>query len=190
MAQFMHQPTDEHWTLVKRILRYLSGTVDDDLLLHCTSPLSLPALSDSIHAFLDADWVEYRSVVATAAELYWVCSFLSELCINLHVAVDYHFLHDQVQSGALCVAHVSSADQLVDLLTKPLPHSQFQKLRVKIGLVPPPMASKWFVSAMAILAFVLPVVAMATEFTVGDNQRWTINFDYEAWAKENISCWR
>ncbi|RVW14249.1 hypothetical protein CK203_113116 [Vitis vinifera] len=42
------------------------------------------------------------------------------------------------------------------------------------------MASKWFVSAMAILAFVLPVVAMATEFTVGDDQRWTINFDYEA----------
>ena len=96
--------------------------------------------------------VEYRSVVATAAELYWVCSFLSELCINLvsppvvycdnvsatqlssnlvfhsrmkHVAVDYHFLRYQVQSGALCVAHVSSADQLVDLLTKPLPHSQF-----------------------------------------------------------------
>ncbi|RVW12165.1 hypothetical protein CK203_098576 [Vitis vinifera] len=48
------------------------------------------------------------------------------------------------------------------------------------------MASKWFVGAMAILAFVLPVVAMATEFTVGDDQRWTINFDYEAWAKEKI----
>ena len=26
MAQFMHQPTTEHWVLVKRILRYLSGT--------------------------------------------------------------------------------------------------------------------------------------------------------------------
>ncbi|XP_010646002.1 blue copper protein 1a-like [Vitis vinifera] len=43
---------------------------------------------------------------------------------------------------------------------------------------------------MAILAFVLPVVAMATEFTIGDNQRWTINFDYEAWAKENISFFK
>ena len=106
---------------------------------------------------------EYRSVAATVAELCWVCSLLFELCINLvsppvvyydnvgatqlssnpvfhsrmkHVAVDYHFLHDQVQSRALRVAHVSSADQLTDLLTKPLPHSQFQKLRVKIGLFP------------------------------------------------------
>ncbi|KAL6327959.1 hypothetical protein AAG906_031303 [Vitis piasezkii] len=111
------------------------GTVNDDL-LHHTSPLSLHAFSDSIHAFLDADWVEYHSVAATAAELCWVCSLLSKLCINLHVAVDYHFLYDQVQSGALYVAHVSSTDQLVDFLTKPLPYSQFQKLRVKIGLVP------------------------------------------------------
>ncbi|KAL6326100.1 hypothetical protein AAG906_000975 [Vitis piasezkii] len=48
------------------------------------------------------------------------------------------------------------------------------------------MASKRFVGAMAILAFVLPVVAMATEFTVGDDRGWTINFDYEAWAKDKV----
>jgi hypothetical protein len=40
-----------------------------------------------------------------------------------HVAIDYHFLRDQVQTGVLRVAHVSSADQLADLLTKPLPRS-------------------------------------------------------------------
>ncbi|XP_019079647.2 blue copper protein 1a-like [Vitis vinifera] len=46
------------------------------------------------------------------------------------------------------------------------------------------MASKRFV--VAILAFVLPAVAMATEFTVGDDQGWTINFDYEAWSKDKV----
>ena len=51
-----------------------------------------------------------------------------------HVAIDYHFIRDQVQSGALRVTHVSSADQLVDALTKPLPRSRFQELRVKIGV--------------------------------------------------------
>nr|CAN74516.1 hypothetical protein VITISV_028359 [Vitis vinifera] len=104
--------------------------------------------------------VEYRSVAATAVELRWVGSLLSDLGISLttspvvycdnvgatqlssnpifhsrmkHVAIDYHFIRDQVQTGLLRVAHVSSADQLADLLTKPLPTSQFMLLWDKIG---------------------------------------------------------
>ncbi|KAL6323599.1 hypothetical protein AAG906_039190 [Vitis piasezkii] len=51
-----------------------------------------------------------------------------------HVAIDYHFIRDQVQSGALRVTHVFSANQLADAFTKPLPRSRFQELRVKIGV--------------------------------------------------------
>jgi histone deacetylase 1/2 len=45
----MHKPTDIHWQMVKRVLRYLQGTVQDCLLLHRHSP-------SSVHAFSDADW--------------------------------------------------------------------------------------------------------------------------------------
>lgn len=45
----MHRPTTGHWSLAKRLLRYLRGTLDHGLLLRRDSPLSL-------HAFSDADW--------------------------------------------------------------------------------------------------------------------------------------
>ena len=51
-----------------------------------------------------------------------------------HVSLDYHFIHEQVQNGLLWVAHVSSIDQLVDSLIKPLLCQQFQFLKTKIGL--------------------------------------------------------
>lgn len=46
----MHCPTHDHWNVVKRLLRYLYGTLTDGLLLHRQSPLSL-------HVFSDVDWV-------------------------------------------------------------------------------------------------------------------------------------
>lgn len=51
-----------------------------------------------------------------------------------HVALDYHFIREQVQNGALRVIHVSSTDQFTDALTMALPQQRFQQLMIKIGL--------------------------------------------------------
>ena len=49
------------------------------------------------------------------------------------------------------------------------------------------MASKQFnIIALAVFTIVLPAVAMATEFTVGDDSGWTIDFDYQAWAQDKV----
>lgn len=49
LSQFMHRPTVDHWNAVKRVLRYLSGTLSHGIFLtKQTRPL--------LHAFSDADW--------------------------------------------------------------------------------------------------------------------------------------
>ena len=49
VCQFLHAPTTVHWTAVKRILRYLRGTISVGLRLSkCESVL--------VSAFSDADW--------------------------------------------------------------------------------------------------------------------------------------
>ena len=47
LSQYMHCLTTEHWSFIKRLLRYLVGTIDDGLQLYNDSTLSLHAFSDS-----------------------------------------------------------------------------------------------------------------------------------------------
>ncbi|XP_019186556.1 PREDICTED: uncharacterized protein LOC109181259 [Ipomoea nil] len=49
LCQFMHSPTTDHWGLVKRVLRYIKGTLDYGLSLRASS-------TTAIHAFSDSDW--------------------------------------------------------------------------------------------------------------------------------------
>ena len=106
---------------------------------------------------------EYRSVASITAEITWLQSLLSELGVHLptiptiycdnigatylcanpvfhsrmkHIAIDFHFVREKVKNGDIRVSHMSSADQLADALTKPLPRQQLDALRVKIGVLP------------------------------------------------------
>ncbi|KAF5202791.1 blue copper protein-like [Thalictrum thalictroides] len=46
------------------------------------------------------------------------------------------------------------------------------------------MASMNLFAVLAIICIVIPRVAFATEYIVGDDSGWTIKFDYAAWAKD------
>ena len=49
-----------------------------------------------------------------------------------HLELDFHFVREKVSVGLLQVLHVSSLDQLADLLTKPLSRARFLLLRDKL----------------------------------------------------------
>lgn len=49
VCQFMHKPTEVHWSAVKRILRYLKFTISFGFLIH-------PSQSTQLSIFSDADW--------------------------------------------------------------------------------------------------------------------------------------
>lgn len=104
---------------------------------------------------------EYRAIASAAAEVRWLHSLLRELHVPLpaapviysdnigttylcanpvfhsrmkHISIDYHFVRQLVQNGSLRVAHVSSADQLADALTKHLSRPRLLLLMSKIGV--------------------------------------------------------
>ena len=52
-----------------------------------------------------------------------------------HLAIDYYFIFDLVQSSELGEVHVSVGDQLVDALTKSLSRPRISYLCNKIGVI-------------------------------------------------------
>ena len=113
LCQYMHRPRTPHWQVMKRVLRYLKGTVNHGL-FYTPSPLQL-------HTYCDSDWAgnpddrrstsgygvflgknlvswsskkqnvvscsnteaEYRSMALATTEVYWLRMFFKELAIGL-----------------------------------------------------------------------------------------------------------
>jgi histone deacetylase 1/2 len=53
-----------------------------------------------------------------------------------HIEIDYHFVREQVAKKALEVRHISTHDQLADVLTKPLMVQQFERFRSDLNVLP------------------------------------------------------
>ncbi|KAL9415390.1 hypothetical protein AB3S75_043642 [Citrus x aurantiifolia] len=192
VCQHFQNPTKADLRAVKRILRYLKGTLDFGLRY-------LSQSSNHVYAFSDSDWAgcketrrstteycvylgancvswsskkqttvarssaeaEYRAIASAAAELTWITFLLHDLgipihqpptllCDNLsvvyltknpafhartkHIELDFHFVWEKVSQGLLITTHISSAKQVADIFTKPLPKAMFSSFRYKLGI--------------------------------------------------------
>jgi hypothetical protein len=52
-----------------------------------------------------------------------------------HIEICYHYIRDMVQRGVLKLQYISTDEQVVDVLTKPLSRVKFEYFRDKLGIV-------------------------------------------------------
>ncbi|XP_070029882.1 secreted RxLR effector protein 161-like [Nicotiana sylvestris] len=113
-------------------------------------------------ALLTAE-AEYVAATSCCAQLLWIKQQLEDfggliksvplLCDNtgtLNMAKNqvqhkrtkqidarHHFLRDNVEKGLICMKFYSTEDQIADIFTKALSREQFERNRVKLGLLKP-----------------------------------------------------
>ena len=51
-----------------------------------------------------------------------------------HIRIKYHFIRDCLEEGSIKANHITTTDQLADILTKSLGKAKFQEMRRRIGL--------------------------------------------------------
>ncbi|CAN6699275.1 unnamed protein product [Malus baccata var. baccata] len=158
-CQYMNTPTEVHYDLVKRILRYVQGFVV--YLGH--NPISWQSKKQASVSRSSTE-AEYKSLAHCAADITWIRNLLRDLhqvllepplihCDNLsalalcsnpvfhtrikHLDTDFHFIREKVQKKDILVQYVPTEEQTADILTKGLHSPVFFKHCCNLCLGPP-----------------------------------------------------
>nr|GEV74832.1 hypothetical protein [Tanacetum cinerariifolium] len=163
-ARYQANPNEHHVSAIKRIFRYLKGTINLGLWYPIDFGFDLTAYSDADHAGCHLDRKtksEYIAVSGCCAQVLWMRTQLtvydffydkvpiyfdskSAIAISCnpvqhtyrkHFDVRYHFIKDHVERGTIELYFVGTEYQLADLFTKSLPEARFKCLIEKLGMM-------------------------------------------------------
>nr|GEY39878.1 hypothetical protein [Tanacetum cinerariifolium] len=160
-ARYQARPTEKHVHAVKRIFRYLRGTVHRGLWYPKDSSVALIAFADADHAGCqDTRQSTSGTLSGYCAQILWMRSQLSDyglafnkipmycdnksaiaLCCNnvqhsrsKYIDIRYHFMKEQVENGVIEIYFVNTEYQLTDLFTKSLGRDRIGFLTNKLGM--------------------------------------------------------
>nr|GEX61947.1 ribonuclease H-like domain-containing protein [Tanacetum cinerariifolium] len=163
-ARYQANPNEHHVLAVKRIFRYLKGTINLGLWYPKDSGFDLTAYSDVDHAGCHLDQKiesEYVAVSSCCAQVLWMRTQLTDYGFfydkvpiycdsknaiatscnpvqhtrTKHIDVRYHFIKDHVEKGTIELYFVGTEYQLADLFTKSLLEARFKFLVEKLGMM-------------------------------------------------------
>lgn len=127
------------------------------------SPISSKSKKQPTVSFCSVE-AEYRALRKVVTEVVWLTRLLADMGLSItapvpifcdsqaalhiarnpvfhertkHIEVDCHYVRDVLSSGLIVLEHVSSADQLADVLTKALTGVPHHKLLCKLGVHSP-----------------------------------------------------
>ncbi|GJT40866.1 retrovirus-related pol polyprotein from transposon TNT 1-94 [Tanacetum coccineum] len=161
-ARYQARPIEKNLKEVKRIFRYLKGTINMGLWYPKDSGFELTAFSDADHAgCIDTrKKAEYVALSTSCAQVMWMMTQLKDYGYNYnkipfycdshsaiaiscnpvqhsrtkHIHTRYHFIKEQVENGIIELYFVRTEYQLADMFTKALPEESFQYLVRRIGM--------------------------------------------------------
>ncbi|GKF37981.1 hypothetical protein Tco_0114739 [Tanacetum coccineum] len=145
-ARYQDRPTEKHLNAVKRIFRYLRGTINRGLWYLKDSSIALTAFADANHAdcqdtrrstsgsmqFLGDRLVSWSSKRQKSAA---ISSMEAEyIALSKHIDIRFHFIKERVENGVIKLYFFNTEYQLADIFTKALGRERIEFLINKLGM--------------------------------------------------------
>ncbi|GJU73298.1 retrovirus-related pol polyprotein from transposon TNT 1-94 [Tanacetum coccineum] len=138
----MAKPTEKHLHAVKRIFKYLRGTINRGLWYLKDSFIALIAYADADHAVL---WMRSQltdyGIRFNKIPMFCDNKSAIALCCNnvqhsrsKHIDIRFHFIKEQVKNGVVELYFVNTEYQLANILTKALGRKRIEFLINKLGM--------------------------------------------------------
>nr|GEV45914.1 hypothetical protein [Tanacetum cinerariifolium] len=148
-ARYQENPIEKHLHAVKRVFRYLEGTINMGIWYSNDTGISLTVNTDADHAGCQdtrrstsgsAQFLDY-GFQFNKIPLYYDNKSAIALRYNSvqhsrakHIDVYYHFIKKQVENGILELYFIRTEYQLDEIFTKPLLRERFNFLIEKLGI--------------------------------------------------------
>ncbi|GJQ91767.1 retrovirus-related pol polyprotein from transposon TNT 1-94 [Tanacetum coccineum] len=155
-ARYQSRPTKKHLEAVKRVFRYLQGTINMGLWYPKDTAMALTAYADADHAGCqDTDRKKSEEGLCSLMRsqlsdygfeynhipLYCDNKSVIALCCNnvqhsrsKHIDIRHHFIREQVEKGVVELYFVRTEYQLADIFTKALPRERFEFILPRLGM--------------------------------------------------------
>nr|GEU41708.1 hypothetical protein [Tanacetum cinerariifolium] len=142
-ARYQAHPTEKHLKEVKRIFRYLRGTVNMGLWYTKDSGFELTGFSDADYAGCKDTFKSTSDYGYDFDKIPIYCDSKSAIAISCnpvqhsrtkHIAIRYHFIKEHVEKGTIELYFVKTDYQLADIFTKALPVDRFNYLVLRLEL--------------------------------------------------------
>nr|GEU68066.1 hypothetical protein [Tanacetum cinerariifolium] len=131
-ARYQASPTKNHLEALKRVFRYLKGTINWSLWYLKDTTMALTAYADADHIlWMRSQLIDY-GFDFNKILLYCDNRSAIALCYNnvqhsrsKHIDIRHHFIREQVERGVVELYFVTTDYQLADIFTKALPRQRF-----------------------------------------------------------------
>ncbi|GJW16920.1 retrovirus-related pol polyprotein from transposon TNT 1-94 [Tanacetum coccineum] len=159
-ARYQEKPTKKHLHAVKRIFKYLRGTVNRGLWYPKDSSIALTAYADADHAGCQDTRRSTSGSMQLLGDIHTMISQLTDYglgfnkipmycdnksaialsCNNVqhsrskHIHIRFHFIKEHVENGVIELYFVNTEYQLADIFTKAIARERIKLLINKLGM--------------------------------------------------------